>query len=62
MLGECLLISCLPDNVLRALVVSRGKLAISTRVLVAEPGKFDIKRREPGILYIRLQVGSNYRL
>ena len=29
-----------------------------TCVLKAEPGKLDIKRRKPGILFICLQVGS----
>ena len=28
----------------------------STRVLEAEPGKLDNKRRKPGILFISLQV------
>ena len=42
-LGECLLISSLP-----------GKPRDSTCILKAEPGKLDVKRCEPGILYISL--------
>ena len=30
----------------------------STCILETEPGKFDIKRPEPGIQFISLQVGS----
>ena len=40
-LGSRLLISSLPGSALR-----------TTSVLKAEPGKHDIKRREPGILFI----------
>ena len=35
-------------------MTSRGLLSDSTCVLEAEPGKLDIKRREPGILFINL--------
>ena len=45
----CLLISSLPGKALRTLVDS-------TCVLKAEPGKLDIKRREPGILFISLPI------
>ena len=34
----------------------------STCVLKAEPGKLDIKRREPGILFISLPVVSIFKL
>ena len=34
----------------------------STWVLEAEPGKLDIKRCEPGILFISLQVGTLFKL
>ena len=40
------------------LVESRGLPSDSTCVLEAEPGKLDIKRRKPGILFISLQVGA----
>ena len=33
----------------------------STCVLEAEPGKLDIKRREPGILFISLPIGSLFQ-
>ena len=44
------------------LVESRGLPSDSTCVLEAEPGKLDIKRREPGILYISLQADSLFKL
>ena len=51
--GECLLISSLPDTALGTLVdIARLKPRYSTCVLKAEPGQLDIKRREPGILFI----------
>ena len=31
-------------------------------ILEAKPGKLDIKRGKPGILFISLQVGSLYKL
>ena len=34
----------------------------STYVFEAEPGKLDIKQREHGILFIRLQVCSLFKL
>ena len=55
-LGECLLISSLPSKALRTLVESRGLPSDSTCVLEAEPGKLDIKRLEPCILFISLQA------
>ena len=36
------------------MLTSRGLPSDSTCVLKAEPGKLDIKRREPGILFISL--------
>ena len=47
-----LLISSLPGSALRTHVESRGLLSDSTCFLKAEPGKLDIKRRPPGILYV----------
>ena len=35
-------------------MTSLGLLSDSTCILKAEPGKLDIKRREPGILFISL--------
>ena len=32
------------------------------RILEAEPGKLDIKRNVPGIVFISLQVGSLFKL
>ena len=43
------------------LVESRGLPSDSACILKAEPGKLDIKRREPGILIISLQVGSLFK-
>ena len=51
-LGECLLISSLPDKALRMLVESRGLPSDSTCVLKGEPGNLDIKRHLPRVLYI----------
>ena len=43
----------LPGKALRTLVdIAR----------LAEPGKLDIKRREPGILFISLPIGSIFKL
>ena len=38
------------------MLTSHGLLSDSTCVLKAEPGKLDIKRREPGILFISLPI------
>ena len=38
------------------MLTSRGLLSDSTCVLKAEPGKLDIKRCEPGILFISLPI------
>ena len=47
-----LLISSLPGSASRMHVESLGSLAMSTSVLKALPGKLDIKRHSPSILYI----------
>ena len=47
---------------LRTLVESRGLLSDSTGVLEAEPGKHDIKRREPGMLVISFLADSLFKL
>ena len=39
---------------------SRGLASNSTCVLKAEPGKLDIKRHEPGILFISLPIPRDY--
>ena len=62
MLGECLLLSSLPGKTSRTLVESRDFPNDSTCVFEAESGKLYIKRREPGILFISLQVGSLFKL
>ena len=38
------------------MLTSRGLPSDSTCVLKAEPSKLDIKRREPGILFISLPI------
>ena len=50
--GSRLLISSLPGSSLRTHVESLGNLAMSTSVLKALPGKLDIKRHSPSILYL----------
>ena len=55
-LGEYLLISSLPGKALRTLI------DIARHVLKAEPGELDIKRREPGILFISLPTDSLFKL
>ena len=56
LLGECLLISSLPGWALRTLVESQSH--DSTCVLKAEPGKLDIKRSKPDILFVScLSIG-----
>ena len=37
----------------------QGLPSVSTCILKAEPGKLDIKRREPGILFISLPIVFN---
>ena len=49
--GWRLLISSLPGSALRMYVESRASIAMSTSVLKALPGKLDIKRHSPSILY-----------
>ena len=45
------------------LLTSRGFLpSDSTCVLKAEPGKLDIKKREPGILFISVPIVSLFKL
>ena len=59
---KCLLILSLPGKALRMLVESRGLPIDSTCVYKAEPGKFDIQRCEPGILFISLPTGSLFKM
>ena len=62
-LGECLLISSLPGKALRTLVDIARLPSNSTSILKAEPGKLDIKRREPSsILFISLPIVSLFKL
>ena len=44
------------------LLTSGGLPSDSTSVLKAEPGKLDIKRCEPGILFISLQADTLFKL
>ena len=53
-LGERLLVSSLRGKALRTLVESQSSPSDSTFVLKAMPGKLDIKRCEPCILFISL--------
>ena len=55
--GECLLISSLPDSALERILNRSSSLAMSTSVLKALPGKLDIKRHSPSILYL-LAIGT----
>ena len=44
------------------LVKLQGLLKNSTGVLKAKPGKLDIKRRKPDILFISLKNGSLFKV
>ena len=57
--GSRLLISSLPGSDLRTLVESSASLAMSTSVLKALPGKLDIKRPSPSILYISASLAMS---
>ena len=50
--GSCLLISSIPGSALRTHVESLGKPGNVNNLLKALPGKLDIKRHSPSILYI----------
>ena len=39
-----------------------ASLAMSTSILKAEPGKIDINRRDPGVLFISLSIVSLFKL
>ena len=60
------MISSLPGKALRMHVdiarLAKRSLAMSKCVLKAEPGKLDIKRREPGILFISFTIVSLFKL
>ena len=51
MLGGCLLISSLSGKALRMIVQSQGFKSDLTCVLKAIPGKLDLKRSKPGIIF-----------
>ena len=59
--GSRLLISSLPGSALRTHVESLGKPRESTCVIKALPGKLDIKRHSPSILYISISILSRVR-
>ena len=44
------------------MLTSRGLPSDSTWVLKAEPGNLDIKRQEPGILFISLPIVTFFKL
>ena len=50
--GSRLLISSLPGSALERMLNRSASLAMSTSVLKALPGKLDIKRHSPSILYL----------
>ena len=53
----------LPGKALRMLFdIARLALSDSTCILKAEPGKFDIKRGEPGIVFISLPTDTLFKL
>ena len=56
------MISSLPGKALRMLVDIARLAKDSTSVLKPEPGKLDIKRCEPGILFISLPIVSLFKL
>ena len=56
------MITSLPGKAKRMLVEPQGLPRSSTCILGAEPGKFDIKRREPDILFISLHIASFFKL
>ena len=60
--SERLLISSLPGKALRMLVDIVRLAERFNMCCKAEPGKFDIKRRKPGILFISLQAVSLFNL
>ena len=55
-IDERRLVSGSPYKVSRRIDESRGLPSESTCVLKAEPGKFYIKMREPGILFISVPI------
>ena len=50
--GSRLLLSSLPGSALRSLMNRSAGLVMSTSVLKALPGKLDMKRHSPSILYL----------
>ena len=56
------LISSLPGKALRTLVDIARLAERFNKRFKAEPGKLDIKRREPGILFISLPIVSLFKL
>ena len=60
-LGVCLLISIYHTR-LRERLLNRQSAARFNMHYKAEPGKLDMKRQEPGLLYISLPAGSLFKL
>ena len=59
--GSCFLISSLPGSALRTHVDCSASLAMSKSFLKALPGKLDIKRHSPSILYIQYLLYSGHQ-
>ena len=62
LLGECFWYEVYKARLWEGLLTSQGLPSDSTSILKAEPGKLDIKRRKPGILFISLQADSLFKL
>ena len=50
--GSRLLISSLPGSALKCMLNRSASLKMSTSLLKALPGKLDVKRHSPSILYL----------
>ena len=57
--GSRILISSLPGSALRVMLNRSESLAMSTSVLKVLPGKLDIKRHLPSILYISASLAMS---
>ena len=59
--GSHVLISSLPGSALKCMLNRSASLTMSTSVLKALPGKLDIKRHSPGILYVYIYSMAHTR-
>ena len=62
MISESLLISSLLAPLRKHMLNCEGLLIDSTCFLEAEPGKVNIERHKPEILFISLHAGSPFKL